>query len=43
VCFDVSKGGTLDVSLQGGNPRLPSFLIRHYAARLLFCVASRSC
>jgi hypothetical protein len=43
VCFGVAGGGTLEVSLQGGNARLSSFLICHYAARLLFCVASRSC
>jgi hypothetical protein len=43
VCFNIAEAGTLEVSLQGVNTWLPSFLIRRYAARLLFCVASRSC
>jgi hypothetical protein len=33
-CFGVAEGGTLEVSLQGGNVRRLSFLIRPYAARL---------
>jgi hypothetical protein len=43
VCFGATGEGTLKVSLQGGNAMLPSFLIRRYVARLLFCVTSYSC
>ena len=42
-CFSATRGGTLEVSLQEDNARLPSFLIRCYAARLLFCIVSCSC
>ena len=35
--------GTLAILLQGGTARFLSFLIRHYAARLLFRIPSCSC
>jgi hypothetical protein len=37
-CFGAARGGTLEVSFHGGNILLPSFLLRRYAVRLLFCV-----
>jgi hypothetical protein len=38
VCFGAARGGTLEVSLQGGNAQLPSFL--NYVVVLLdFCLA----
>jgi hypothetical protein len=42
-CFGVVERGTLEVSLHEGNARLPTFLLRRYAARLLFCIANCSC
>ena len=32
MSFGAAGGETLEVSFQGGNTRLPSFLIRRYAA-----------
>jgi hypothetical protein len=37
MCFSVAREETLKVLLQGGNPRLPNFLIRRYAAQFLSC------
>jgi hypothetical protein len=37
VCFGVAGGETLEISLQGGNARLPSFLIRRYVIQFLSC------
>jgi hypothetical protein len=42
VCFGANSEGTLEVSLQGGNTRLPSSLITSLCTRLLSCVDSRS-
>ena len=39
----LSEEGTFVVLLQGGNAWFLSLLIRRYAARFLFCVASCSC
>jgi hypothetical protein len=42
-CFGVVGGGTLEISLQGGNAWFLSFLIHRYAAQLLLGRASCSC
>jgi hypothetical protein len=40
VCFGAAEGGALEVSLQGTNTHLPTFINTSLFARILSCVVS---